>query len=400
MLRSSNESIAVIGAGVGGCALVAQLRRSGFQGPISLWETGHGPGGRASTRRSRSDDSLAIDHGSPLLNISEQPEPALLRPLLEGGWIRPWTSLLGFLEGESKLHIGRPDALGQGGLYTGAAGMDHLCRGLLDLAAKTPGEPVAIHYGTLVRDLGVDPTGTWRLLDQRGALLGEADWLVLSSTLLAHPRSRQIFSWPEVPMARLAEGLADLQLDHALTAIAGIRWEARSNLLMVFEPEQALPWRSLPFALVNLDPTAQQRWGLRRISIQPRPDGRCAVVAHSSDSFAADHLDVYGANSAAARMLALPVDAGREDTVIEALSQAVTQCLAPWVEELDISNAAPHRIRLGAAFPLPPGLPRELMLCSLSRVCFCGDYITGPGFGRIEGALRSGEHLAGLLLQS
>ena len=109
---------------------------------------------------------------------------------------------------------------------------------------------------------------------------------------------------------------------------------------------------------VNLDPTAQQRWGLRRISIQPRPDGRCAVVAHSSDSFAADHLDVYGANSAAARMLALPVDAGREDTVIEALSQAVTQCLAPWVDELDISNAAPNLMRWGAAFPLPPGLPR------------------------------------------
>ncbi|SBO41872.1 protein of unknown function [Cyanobium sp. NIES-981] len=38
-------SVAVIGAGVAGCACVAQLRLQGFTGPISLWEVGRGPGG-------------------------------------------------------------------------------------------------------------------------------------------------------------------------------------------------------------------------------------------------------------------------------------------------------------------------------------------------------------------
>ena len=51
-------------------------------------------------------------------------------------------------------------------------------------------------------------------------------------------------------------------------------------------------------------------------------------------------------------------------------------------------------MRWGAAFPLAPGLPAELIFCAKSRLGFCGDFLAGVGFGRIEGALRSGENLA------
>ncbi|MFN9917129.1 MAG: hypothetical protein ACK53L_31360, partial [Pirellulaceae bacterium] len=107
-----------------------------------------------------------------------------------------------------------------------------------------------------------------------------------------------------------------------LTTLAGVRFEARSNLLLVFAQERARPWRALPFRLLNFDAAAQQRWGLRRLSIQPLVDGRCAVVAHSSHTFAADHLDVYGSRSALARLLQVPVEASRQDAVIRSLLEA------------------------------------------------------------------------------
>jgi predicted NAD/FAD-dependent oxidoreductase len=56
-------------------------------------------------------------------------------------------------------------------------------------------------------------------------------------------------------------------------------------------------------------------------------------------------------------------------------------------------------MRWGAAFPSGPGLEAEAMVCPVSRVALCGDAIAGPGFARIEGALRSGEWLAERLLQ-
>lgn len=388
--------VAVVGAGVAGCALVAELRRLGFGGSIALWETGRGPGGRASTRRSRGDSQLVIDHGAPLLNITADPPPHLLEPLLAEGWLEPWPGPVAMLEGESRLNIGRADALGMGTLLHGQGGMDRLCRGLLHLAGK---HRIALHYGTFIRSLARSRSGPWQLLNRQGDLLGEADWLVLSGTLLAHPRSQVIFGWEGVPLAQAAAGLQDLQLDHVLTTLAGIRFEARSNLLLVFQAEAALAWRALPFRLVNFDAAAQQRWGLRRLSIQPLPDGRCAVVAHSSDAFAADHLDVYGARSAVARLLELPADAGREQTVIDTLALALAQCMAHWIPTLDLAQASPQLMRWGAAFPIAPGLPSELMLCARSRVAFCGDYIAGVGFGRIEGALRSAEALAQRLLE-
>ena len=392
MPSSGPESIAVIGAGVSGCALVAQLRRLGYTGSLSLWETGRGPGGRASTRRSRQDHGLRIDHGAPLLNITGATEPLLLQPLLAGGWIEPWPGLIAQLQGEATLRPGQADALGLGQLYRGRGGMDHLCKGLLSLAGEA-GEAWQPHYGTLVRHLDWQD-GLWQLLDREGELLGQAHWLVLSSTLLAHPRSRQIFGWEEVPLKQAAERLGDLRLEHALTVIAGIRTEARSNLLVLLEAAAAGPWADLPFSLLHFDAAAQQRWGLQRITVQPLSDGRCAVVAHSSHSFAADHLDVYGTHSAVARLLQLPPDEGREDTVIAALSTALEQVMAPWLPGLDLASADRQLMRWGAAFPLAPGLLSELSCCPSSRVGFCGDFIAGVGFGRIEGALRSGEQLA------
>ena len=396
---AASQSLAVIGAGVAGCALVARLRQLGHGGPISLWETGRGPGGRASTRRSRHDPGLQTSHGAPLFNVATEPPPALLAPLLEGGSVVPWRGRVALLRGERDLQLDRSDPLSSGELYAGQGGMDQIGAGLLALADAAAAPPISTHFSTLVRHLDHPAKGGWQLLDRHRELLGQADWLVLSGTLLAHPRSQLIFGWEAVPLKQVAASLDDLQLEHALTTIAGIRSEARSNLLVVLTAEAAIPWRRLPFTLLAFDAAAQQRWGLRRVSVQPLDDGRCAVVAHSTNAFAADHLDVYGSRSAIAQTLALPPDAGREDTVIAALTEALDQAMAPFLEgPSGLGQADRQLMRWGAAFPVAPGLPSELSFCRRSKVGFCGDYVTGPGFGRIEGALRSAERLADALL--
>ena len=394
-----DPTLAVIGAGVAGCALVAQLRRQGFRGCIDIWETGRGPGGRASTRRSRQDPQLAIDHGAPIMNICSSFAPDLLQPLLAQGSLQPWEGSLAMLQGESSLQLDRCDAFSSGDLYRSSNGMDGLAAGLLELAVVEGAPEVRSHFSTLVRHLVFQPGRGWQLLNQQGELIGKAEWLVLSGTLLAHPRTRLIFGWPEVPLKQAVQELGDIQLEHALTTLAGIRSEARSSLLAVLDAESARPWLTLPFELLSFDASAQQRWGLERVSIQRLEAGRCAVVAHSSDTFAADHLDVYGSRSAVAQMLGLPAASGREETVIAALGSALDQCLAPWLQGW--RGFVPQDCQLmrwGAAFPVAPGLPAQLMLCKQSQLGFCGDYIAGEGFGRIEGALRSGEDLATKIL--
>jgi predicted NAD/FAD-dependent oxidoreductase len=374
-------SVAVIGAGVAGCALAAGLRRAGWGGSIVLWEAGRGPGGRAATRRSRHDPGWQIDHGAPLFNLLEGPEPVLVAPLLEGGWIVPWREPAAVLDSAGGLQPAQADPLLRGRLYRGRQGMDDLARGLLALA-EAPGDAGSLSclYGTLVRHLEARAGGGWRLGDATGTVQGEADWLVLSGTLLAHPRARQRFGWPQVPLQHASQDLGDDELEAALAAIASMDMQARTNLMLTVEPAAAARWLALPFRLLGLDGPAQRRWGLRRLSIQPLADGRCTVVAHG--------------------VLGDPDDA----KAINALEAAVAAALAPWLGERPGGGEAlagverRQLMRWGAAFPTAPGLPAAAAVCPDSRVAFCGDFIAGPGFGRIEGALRSAQALAGRLL--
>ena len=294
MAPPAPSAISVIGAGVAGCALVAGLRRGGWSGELSLWESGRGPGGRTATRRSRQDAGLRIDHGAPLFNISGTP-PVLLAPLLAGGMIEAWREPRGRLDATGQLHPeDNRDPLAEGELYRGVGGMDGLCAGLLALAAEhtAPAPAVTAHYGILVSDLAVAPNGRWQLFDRDRQLLAEVDWLVLAGSLLAHPRSRLLLAWDSVPLQTAAQSLADPDLQHGLAALASIRSEARSNLMLVAEGADAAAWLRCPFRLLRFDAAAEQHWRLSRLSIQPLEDGRVAVVAHSSAIFAAEHLSV------------------------------------------------------------------------------------------------------------
>ena len=109
---------------------------------------------------------------------------------------------------------------------------------------------------------------------------------------------------------------------------------------------------------------------------------------------AGEHLNVYGSRSSIAKHLGSAPTQQREAEVIAALERGLQGALAAWLPEP--SEALPpggapwpgvhsELMRWGAAFPQHPGLPRALALCRHSRVGFCGDFIEGPGFGRVEG---------------
>jgi predicted NAD/FAD-dependent oxidoreductase len=372
-------SLGVIGAGIAGCAVTARLRQLGWQGWIGVWEAGRGPGGRASTRRSRHDDGLAIDHGAPLFNISGAQAPHLLAALRSSGWVEPWIGTSADHGGMDQLRRPSRDPLLDGQLWHGCGGMDRIAHGLLELA-ETIG-PVERHWGHRVRRLARSTGGGWRLFNDDGEVLAEVDWLVLSSSLLAHPRCRTLLGWETVPLHEAAENTADPLLIRAAAALGAMDWQARYNLMLVIPAVLSGPWRALTFRLLSC-----AEGSLQRLSVQPLVDGRCAVVSHSLGPPPAEG----------------GISQEEERSLIDSLGVDLATVLAPWISD-DLCREALQRgssrlMRWGAAFPEPPGLNPALSLCPASRIGFCGDYVAGPGFGRVEGALCSAEALAASLM--
>lgn len=400
----ASVSLAVIGAGVAACALTARLRRLGWQGSIALVEAGRGVGGRSASRRSRHDPSWCLDHGAPFLTLPEGWSADLLEPLLAAGHLSDWPEAsrpLGLLDGDGDCRPGRGSLAGEGRLLHGTPAMETLCLGLLALAeaAARPGEPAAGASPPMrlqgVRITGLAPQGDghWLLCDRDGVPVLRSRWLVLSGTLLAHPRCLPLLDVAEVPLRLAARRLEDPRLEHLLAAVAAQRHDPRLALLCPLEVSQASLWQSLPFAHLELTPMARARWGLERIVLQPQPHGRLGVVAHGRPwELAAAH------DPALVAALAQP-QADEQRRLVAALSRGLLGCLAAWIPPAALPTPDPLQLmRWGGAFPLAPGLDPETMVCPSSRVALCGDGIAGPGFGRIAGAWQSGEWLAARLL--
>ncbi|MEN9766325.1 MAG: hypothetical protein RLZZ32_285, partial [Cyanobacteriota bacterium] len=242
--------------------------------------------------------------------------------------------------------------------------------------------------GTLVRHLEATSNG-WTLRGQQGETLLHCGWLVLSGTLLAHPRCQTVFGWDDVPLQVAADQSGDRQLQQACKVLAAMPSMASSNLLLNLPASIAAAWRQQPWRLLQFNGAAQERWGIRRVSLQALARERWGVVVESSQAFAARHLGVYGSRSSAAQVLGAAPHAQAEAAVIESLDQAVQNALG-----LSTAGADRQLMRWGAAFPQGQGLSPVLSLCPSSRIGFCGDAIGGLGFGRVEGALRSAEALA------
>ena len=362
--------LAVIGAGLSGCALVAALRQRGWQGSILVLEAGRGPGGRCATRRRRDDDSWRLDHGSPTLSFTQAPAgelAAMVASLQRGDVIRPDDAPVVGVDHRGR-QVAPPDhRLLNGPRWRGAPSMAAVAEALL----AQGGEGVEPLFGERITSLRHDGS-IWHLSSGH-----DAKALVLSGTLLAHPRSLAMLGWQHVPLRQAVPAGFDPQLDAALQQIAGLDASVRWNLMLEL-PEVSS--HHLP-RQIWLTAQAQERFGVERLVLHPQQDQRLGLVVHGLDDGAVITPD------------AQPKLLRRHE---QHLNQVISHLVQPWPA---LSNALAHAcslgvMRWGAAQPLHKGLSADLQWCPVASVGFCGDWIAGRGFGMTEGALQSAVNLA------
>ena len=369
-MPGQDVDLAVIGAGLSGCALVAALRSRGWKGTIRILEAGRGPGGRCATRRRREDPLWRLDHGSPTLSFHAEPSGPLLdlmTSLRQRGVVRVDDDPVVGLDHHGAAVAAPCHPLLQGPRWRGVPTMASVAETLLCDGA----DGLDVCFGERIQSLSkVD--GYWVLA---GGV--HAAKLVLSGTLLAHPRSLAMLGWRDVPLRQAVPEGHDPVLDAALAWIAGLNASIRWNLMLEF-PEAfhaRLPRQ------IWLTPRAQNQFGVERMVLQVQEHNRLGLVMHGLDDGALITPETQP------QLLKL-----QEQRLLAVLPELLRpwpslQRMVPLARSLGV-------MRWGAAQPLDQGMPTRLQWCPQANVGFCGDWIAGHGFGMAEGALQSAVDLA------
>jgi len=386
--------VAIIGGGVSGCASARKLAQLAPSAQITLYEIGRGPGGRASTRKTRSLPGVYINHGAPLCDVRTD----LGRSLIPSLDTAPFTGVRGCLEYSTGKFLRYEEEEDADVMHvTGANGeMSEISSSLLsDLPS------VQTKYKTMIRGLAKTADGVWELRDKSDTLIGSADWLVVAGSGVAHPRWTNSFGGVP-PLIEAESNNPDPQLRKALDEIAKHQTSPVMAVFFSFTGQCAREWLSLDFNVANVKGSSI----LSKIIIHGNKghghddsngiDDWCSVVLHSTEKFANQNVGTYGASSSAARIAGAVADSSLEDALIEKMMSALAEIPGtPAIDKakMDDQSYGPMLHRWGNAFPKGEALAQDLAFLPSSRVSFCGDYVASPEkarFGSFEAALLSG----------
>ena len=352
----------------------------GYSNEIALIEAGRGPGGRMATRRRRDDPVWRLDHGAPGFMMSTEPSKGveeLLAPLKASGTLKREQRSVLLMDEEGRIQTEAHDGSTRTDWWRGTPCMASICEQMLEANSHQ----LHLNYGTRIRTIERDGE-MWKLKDEPNERQIVSRKLVLSGTLLAHPRSLAMLGWSQVPLRQAVAKGQDADLDEALEHLAesksDIRWNWMVDLGTCPEMERPLPRQIL------LTKDAQVRWQVERLVLHEQDDGRIGLVVHGMDPGHTITPDTQP------RLMA------EQERRLSAVLPKLLRAYPALLQELNNAKSL-GMMRWGAAQPLDHPLPSRLQWCNQSQIGFCGDWIEGDRFGTAEASLSSAVNLAKLI---
>ncbi|MGC6510216.1 MAG: FAD-dependent oxidoreductase [Myxococcota bacterium] len=162
--RENAPKIAVIGAGLAGLSCARILHDHGIE--VQVFDKGRGPGGRMSTRISRSDTNWRLDHGTPSFHCQDKRFLLRVKSWEQHGVIQSWNAPIGWLSKNGHFNPDETEKTHYVGFPKMSALPEHLAR---DLNIKT-----GIKITKIERQ-----SGQWKLRDESNDKFGPFDEVVI-----------------------------------------------------------------------------------------------------------------------------------------------------------------------------------------------------------------------------
>ena len=387
MLVPTTKSIrvAVLGSGVSGATVARSLADRGMK--VTVFEAGHGIGGRTSTRITRDDKKYQFDHGGQYIS---KPKTVVFQNALDqwkqDGWVKHWTGNFGTATGTTKSDdpVSLADievvASEKKERWVGYPGMHSICRNLL----HHENIQVTLHSRADAIYKNEDgKTPKWDLVHGKNkSLLGTFDWLVVTDRNSA---------------AHFRKDLLNANVDEFRKgAVRRIQSIKSLTAMVVFEKPLEFDMDGIEFDAKHTNGAfGSLGWAARDTSKpgRDREDGAECWVLQSHPDAARETLKGMKNNIGEIREKA-------KDVLLKDFIKSIP--ILAGKKEMDlppIVHAVGHR--WGAAFPLPcqAYIENESQLIAEKHFVACGDYF-GTLSGRIEGAYLSGLSAADQICQN
>ena len=375
MKNNSSYDLLIIGGGISASVFASKYIQSNKTKKVALIEAGRGLGGRSSTRISNRFRGWELNHGAPNFNIFNNKNNLLLKSyideLLENKFIKIDDSDSISLDEESDLETIYKSEFNRGVNYVSKSSMGKLSQKIIEFN-NLKGK-IDFYFETLIVDLKFD-NNEWTLKSKNGDKF-KSKYLICSTNLLSHIRSLKILDINHIPLRKAIPLNKDKTIDLILNILEKQTFIPRLTFLIYTNENYSYKdFYQKKNRYFFLNKNLENKYKFERIIFQRQDNQKLGIVVHTRNL---DFINSF-------------INTNDEDLFKQKIFTYFNQLFEgnSFVSKL-ICNEKISIMKWRASQPSGYPVPLSLQVSKKSRIGFCGDWFSGEGFGRIEGALLS-----------
>ena len=363
----------VIGAGISACTFAVSVNKRFPNASILLVEQGRRIGGRSTTRLSRKNKILEYDHGLPSINFSNNISKdlaSIISPLIKSKVLIDITNDILLINERGDID----QTLVNEKFYRCLPFMFSFCNEMINQSRNR--SKIDFLFQTFTQSV-IRKDGLWQIKVNHKRLIRSKN-LILSSSLLAHPRCLEILKIDSLPLRLAFKNGEDKIVDSLLKKISFQKYIKRKNYILYVPNSEIVKNFNHQYLQIFFSDSIKEYFNFERIIFQRQLDRSMIIVLHCYYTH------------------------GFFDISFDTIIQTLIRIFFKHKKFLDLYLNAQYFDKMDwrASQPISNLLPKDLQWSSASKIGFCGDWFEAGNCGKAEAAMLSSIRLTKLLTRN
>ena len=360
----------IIGAGISACTFASSINKRYSDASILLIEHGRRLGGRATTRKSRKNPILEFDHGLSSISFSKyvsQDISSLILPLINKKKLIDISNDILMIDEFGILN----NSFNTNKIYKSSPFMINFSEEIVNQSINP--KKINFLFQTLIKSLHRD-NDIWNIQINKEDFVKSKN-LVLSSSLIAHPRCLEILGTESLPLRDAFIIGQDKTVDSLLQKTKKITYIKRKIYILYVTNNVLVNKFNYQYLQVVFSNVILKGLSFEKIIFQIQADGSMILALHCI-------------------FINKPIEMNTEN-IVNSLKELFINY--PTFIDLILGARLIDTMDWRASQPLNNLLSRELQWSETSKIGFCGDWFNWKNCGGVETAMNSSIRLAQLL---